>query len=129
MNELKDKIVFYIEDDEFIGSIIDRRLHENGIVVTRFKNGGTVLEALKTIVPDIMILDLYLPGVNGFEILECVRKEDRLKDIPVLIVSNTDQASDRDRVEKLGAIFLVKALVSPDQIITHVKEMLGVSAK
>ena len=80
------------------------------------------MQSLKGMTPDAVVLDLVLPGMSGFDILEIVRKEDRLKNVPAMILSNLSKQSDIERAKALGAQkFLVKASVSLDQIVDEVR--------
>ena len=70
-------------------------------------------------------MDIFLPGVNGIELLEMIRKDDATKNIKVLVVSNSSENKHRDIVTSLGASFMVKAAVNPAFIVAQVKKMLA----
>ena len=83
-------------------------------------------EILERWKPDIILLDLILPGVDGFEILSRIKKDDRLKDIPVIVLSNLGQQEDIDRAMSLGAQdFMVKANFTLEEIIVRVRSILS----
>ncbi|MCK5027291.1 MAG: response regulator, partial [Candidatus Pacebacteria bacterium] len=82
-------------------------------------------DALKKKKPEIILLDLILPGVDGFEILTQIKADDNLKDIPVMVISNLGQKEDIDRAMELGAVdFLIKANYTLDEIISRVLTVL-----
>ena len=79
---------------------------------------------MATNVPDAIVLDLLMPGMNGFDILQKVKNDPRLKDVPAMILSNLNKQSDIDRARILGAKkFLVKAAASLDQIVEEVESL------
>ena len=116
------KKVLWVEDDKLIGSILAKKLASSGFDLFHAKNGDEAVQSLKGMTPDAVVLDLVLPGMSGFDILEIVRKEDRLKNVPAMILSNLSKQSDIERAKALGAQkFLVKASVSLDQIVDEVR--------
>ncbi|MBI4087185.1 response regulator [Candidatus Kaiserbacteria bacterium] len=125
MTTASAKRVFLVEDDEFLSSMLMNQLAAHNISAERFGDGRTASEALKKDPPHLLILDLFLPDISGFEILEMIRKDEHLKDLPVLVVSNTSQVDDKERVHRLGATFLLKVLVTPQQIAEHAQKMLA----
>ena len=122
---LKDKKVLIIEDDTFLGDILTTYLHKNNAIVTLVTSGENAMEYLKSNVPDILVLDIFLPGINGLDFLENFRKNTLTKKIPVLVLSNSDQTADKDRAKSLGADFFTKAVVTPNEIINHLYQMLS----
>lgn len=121
---LAGKKVFIVEDDVFLGRLLVRKIGSDDVDVKCFETGEDAIEALKNEVPDLLLLDLYLPGIGGFEVLEFIRVNELTKNLPVVIVSNTDQVADRERAKKLGAEFVIKAIVTPDIILKYAAEML-----
>ncbi len=124
---LSGKKVLIIEDDALIGSILYNHLLKDGIAVTLLKTGEDGLQFLRDTMPDIVLLDIFLPGINGLDLLEGLRKDDKTKELKVLVLSNTDQLKDRTRAQENKAEFLVKAGVMPTDIVKKIAEMLGVS--
>lgn len=116
------KKVFIVEDDEFLSSILLNKITNDKIQVSLFKSGAKALEALQSEIPDLLVLDIFLPDVRGTEVLEAVRKDERTKKLRVLVVSNTDKANDKVLVKQLGAEFLLKALVTPKEIVEKIEK-------
>lgn len=119
--------VFLAEDDQFLSSILVNRLKKEGYDVTLAKDG---LEAEKILItdkmrPDLILLDVILPGKTGFEVLEDIRQVPELKKTKVVITSNLGQELDVKRGEELGAEYVVKARASLDDIVNKVKELAG----
>lgn len=123
--ELQGKKIFVIEDDVFLGKVLSSQIDASKMHAELFTNAEDAIEALKTTTPDIILLDIFLPGMNGLDALEAIRKDEKTKDIPVLVVSNTDEAKDRQRSLDLGAKFLIKGASTPDEIIKHVEDILS----
>ncbi|MES2087559.1 MAG: response regulator [Patescibacteria group bacterium] len=120
---ISGKKVVIVEDDVFLGKLLAKHLQQSGMKVFLIDRGDGAQEIIKSDVPDLLVLDIFLPGVNGLDLLESLRKDPVTKNLAVLIVSNTDQVQDRERAKSLNASFLTKALVTPMSIVEHVKKM------
>jgi len=116
--------ILWVEDDKFIGTILAKKLINSGFDLFHANNGEEALEALRSSRPDAIVVDLLLPGMSGFEILQKVKQDPGLKDIPCMVLSNLSKPSDIEKARVLGAKkFLVKAATSLDQIVAEVKAM------
>jgi DNA-binding response OmpR family regulator len=125
MENNSHKKVVLIEDDAMLGGIILNHLRAELLDAKLITTGTNAFEALKADVPEVIVLDIFLPGVNGIELLEMIRKDDATKNIKVLVVSNSSENKHRDIVTNLGASFMVKAAVNPAFIVAQVKKMLA----
>ncbi len=121
---LKGKKIIIVEDDLFIGDLLTQKIRTFDVSVERFENGEDALKAIVETVPDLVLLDLFLPRMSGFDVLGQIRSNEKTKNIKVIVVSNTDQAEDRKRVTDMGAEFVIKAMVSPETIIEYTAQML-----
>ncbi len=118
--------VLLVEDDSFLSSIVFGRLQKEGYNIRLAKDGESALVELVKEVPDIMLLDLIMPGMTGFEVLEKVKAEEKYKDVSVVIFSNLGQEHEIEKAKKLGADdFLVKAESTPNVVIKKIGEILG----
>lgn len=118
--------VLVVEDDKFLRELFIRKLFSDGFKVENAIDAKGVFEILGRWKPDIILLDLILPGVDGFEILSRIKKDDTIKDIPVIVLSNLGQQEDIDRAMALGAKdFMVKANFTLDEIIARVRTILA----
>ncbi|MDB5239337.1 MAG: hypothetical protein JWO00_672 [Candidatus Parcubacteria bacterium] len=121
-NTSAKKKILWVEDDKLIGNILMKKLTSSGFDIFHAKSGDEAIEGLKTFAPDAVVLDLVLPGMSGFDILQKIREDNRFKNVPAMILSNLSKQSDIERAKSLGAQkFLVKASVSLDQIIEEVR--------
>jgi two-component system, chemotaxis family, sensor kinase CheA len=130
-NTLDGKKVFVVEDDLFLAGMLTKRLSETGSLTMHAVNGEEALKNLAKETPDILLLDLMLPGkVDGFGVLESIKKDERLKSIPVVILSNLNRPEDIDRGMRLGAFrYLVKASILPNEIVDHLSAALASTIK
>ena len=83
-----------IEDDRFLSSLIKARLEKDGLEVKQAFDGEEAIQALKQSKPDLVVLDLIMPRVTGFEVLEAISLDPELHKIPIVILSNLAQDSD-----------------------------------
>jgi DNA-binding response OmpR family regulator len=121
---MKRKILI-VEDDRFLRELMVRKLKMENFEVVEAEDGAEGLKKIKEEKPDLVLLDLILPEMDGFEVLEQKRKDEEIKDIPVIILSNLGQKEEIDRGLQLGAKdYLVKAHFSPSEIIEKVKLFL-----
>lgn len=124
MSAKKGKILL-VEDDLTLIDMYKMKFIEEEYDVFVSSNGVDAFELAKKELPDIVLLDIILPGMDGFAILETLKKEPKTKQIPVILLSNLGQDSDIEKGKKLGARdYLVKANFTPTQIAEKVKNIL-----
>lgn len=119
------KTILIIEDDEFFNDMVSSKLKETDFEVVQTGDSKEAFEYLDKNIPDLILLDLILPGMDGYEILSLIKKDNRTSSIPVVISSNLGQKDEIDRAMSLGADeFLVKVNFIPDEIVERVKMVL-----
>ena len=117
--------IMIIEDDRFLSSLIKARLEKDGFNVLQAFDGEEALRLLKQEKPNLIVLDLIMPRVTGFEVLEAISISPELNKTPVVILSNLAQDSDVAKAKSLGAMeYFVKVRVSIDDVINKVKSIL-----
>ena len=118
--------IFIIEDDVSIINAYVAKLKHEKISVKVAEDGDKAIEVLQNDpLPSVIILDLMLPKKNGFEVLEIIKKDERLKKIPVLIFTNLAQELDRKKGEELGAVeYLVKANTKIDDVVNKINRYM-----
>ncbi|MBM3261339.1 response regulator [Candidatus Kaiserbacteria bacterium] len=120
------KRILFIEDDQFLGDVLTKKLESDGYEVVLVRDGAEGLKQFGLLKPDLVLLDIILPTMNGYEILEGRKKDPTLAAIPVIIVSNSGQPVEIDRALALGVKdYLVKALLDPDEVLAKVHTYLG----
>lgn len=117
--------ILIIEDDKFLRDLIVQKLQKEGYVVVEAVDGEEGVAKAREDQADLVLLDLILPGMDGFMVLEQIKKDQKTKDMPVIILSNLGQKEDVDRGLRLGAAdFLIKAHFTPGEIIEKIKTIL-----
>jgi DNA-binding response OmpR family regulator len=117
--------ILIIEDDKFLRDLIVQKLQKEGYAIVEAVDGEEGVSRAREEQPDLLLLDLILPGIDGFMVLEQVKKDQKTKHIPVIILSNLGQKEDVDRGLRLGAAdFLIKAHFTPGEIIEKIKAVL-----
>lgn len=117
--------VLIIEDDKFLSKIYASKLSKEGIEADFALDGEEGLQKMKAAKPKLILLDLIMPKMDGFAVLEEMKKDPALKKIAVLVLSNLGQDEDIVRAKKLGAKdFLVKSDSSIQEVVTKIKSHL-----
>ncbi len=117
--------ILIIEDDKFLRELIAQKLIKEGYDISEAIDGEEGVKKIKEEKPDLILLDLILPGIDGFEVLSKVREDPDMVKIPVIILSNLGQKEDVERGLKLGAVdYLIKAHFTPGEIIEKIKNVL-----
>lgn len=113
--------ILIIEDEEFLCKLLARKLEQSGFVVKSAFDGESGLEVVAADAPDLILLDLLLPGIDGFEVIRRLKSDPKANMIPIVIISNLGEPGDIASATKLGAAeYLVKAEYTPDQIVKKV---------
>lgn len=119
------KKIILIEDDEFLSDVYRLKLEKENFEVEIVKDGSKALEKIINQKPDMILLDIVLPNLDGWEILKKIKKDDRIKNIPVVVLSNLAQEEQVKKSLNLGATkYLVKSQYIPSEIIKEIKEIL-----
>lgn len=120
------KTILVVEDDKFLRELITRKLSEEGYNTIEAVDGEDGARKIKEEMPDLVLLDLILPGMDGFEVLASVKQDPKTSPVPIIVFSNLGQTEDVEKGMKLGAIdYMVKAHFTPVEIIEKVKKALG----
>lgn len=116
------KIVL-VEDDKFLRDLMSQKLEETPYEIYVAEDGEKGMEKIREQKPDLILLDLILPGVNGFEVLEQLKQEEELSKIPVVVLSNLGQENDIEKAKRLGAEdYMVKAHFTLEEIISKIEK-------
>lgn len=127
---LAPKIIVVADDEPFILQAYQEGLQRAGYKILTAADGATALKLAKDHKPDLILLDLIMPDLNGFEVLEKLKHNRKLKNIPVIVVSNISKATDEHEVRSLGAIeFVVKSNYSLKDIVSIVRKTIEKPSK
>ena len=126
-NKVKEekKIILIIEDDEVLLRALYVFFHDSDYTIASATDGETAIDMTKRLKPDIVLLDLLLPKMDGFRYLELVRSMPEFKDLPIIVLSNLGDKADIDRAKNLGANdYFIKANVDLEKLSEAIKEIL-----
>ena len=124
-NSEEKKVVLIVEDDEFLRSLTAKRVEKEGYKIEVAVDGENAISLLDTLKPDLILLDLLLPGKDGFEVLNKIRSLEAMKEVPVIIFSNLGQKEDIEKAKALGVDdFLIKANFTLDDVVTKINELV-----
>ncbi len=114
-----------VEDDRFLSSLIKARLEKDGFSAMQAFDGEEAIQMLKQEKPSLVILDLIMPKVTGFEVLQTISITPGFENVPVVILSNLAQDSDIEKARQLGAReYFVKVKISIDDLIGKIKSLM-----
>lgn len=119
------KTILLVEDDPFLSDMYVTKFTESGYDIKPAMDGQQGLELLNGgFRPDMALLDIVMPKMDGIELLTAVKKDEKLKDIPVVLLTNLGQESDIQRGMELGALdYLVKAHFTPSEVVKKVEAL------
>lgn len=122
--------VLLVEDDVFLSGIYQKKFEMEGYKITTAGDGESGLKEAKKKKPDIILLDILLPKLDGFAVLEKLKADPATKAIPVILLTNLGQKDDVERGLEAGAAdYLIKAHFKPSEILDKVKKILGTDKK
>ncbi len=117
--------ILLVEDDPFLIDIYSAKLKKAGFSVEVVSNGEMVLGKAKEIKPDLILLDIVLPNMDGWEILRAIRNNSETKEIKVIILSNLSEKEDVEKGLKFGASkYLIKSHYTPSEVVNEIKKIL-----
>jgi len=117
-----------IEDDQVISQMYRMKFEADGFEVQLADNGQRGVALVESFKPDIILLDLQMPHMNGAEALAQIRSKDKSKNTPVIILTNLGEEEAPKSLKSLGVhSYIVKADLTPRQVVGRVKEALGLS--
>jgi DNA-binding response OmpR family regulator len=117
--------IVLLEDDEFLAEVIVRKLSAVGTQIRRYRNGLEGLAAIRQFTPDLVLLDIMMPIMNGYEVLQVMSEEHLIDEVPVMVVSNSGQPVEIDKVLKLGVKdYVVKVDFTPEEVLDKARTIL-----
>lgn len=124
-----NKTILLIEDDEFLREICVKKLIKEGFDVSVAVDGEQAIKELDKIEPDLILLDIILPTMNGYEVLQKIKvhKNIKIRQVPIIVLSNLGQENDIKKAMDMGATdYLIKAHFTTEEITDKVKKVLGI---
>lgn len=123
----RKRLILLVEDDTFLAGMYSTKLSLENFQVELAENGEDALKKVVQNVPDLVLLDIILPRMDGFEVLQSIKSNPKTKDVPVILLTNLGQKKDVDKGLALGAEdYLIKAHFMPNEVIDKIKKVLKV---
>lgn len=120
-----EKAILIIEDDKFLRELMAQKLIKEGYKIEEAVDGEEGIKKIEEVNPGLVLLDLILPGIDGFDVLSKAKQNPATAQIPIIILSNLGQREDIERGMKLGAAdYLIKAHFTPGEIIEKIKNFI-----
>ncbi|MFA6919285.1 MAG: response regulator [Patescibacteria group bacterium] len=125
-NSSKKEIILIVEDDIFLSDLYKTKMELEGFKVLAAYDGEKGLELAQKNSPNIILLDLILPKLSGFGVLEKLKANKATQNIPVIILTNLSQKSDVEKGLKIGANdYLIKAHFMPSEVVEKIKRLMS----
>ena len=119
------KKILIIEDDTFIRDIYQIKFQQEGFEVMMAEDGVVALERLNQFVPDIILLDVIMPYMDGMEVLRKIKENGKLKEIPIIMLTNISEKEKIDEGMEPGANdYLIKSHFTPSEVVHKVRTLL-----
>jgi two-component system alkaline phosphatase synthesis response regulator PhoP len=120
------KKILLVENEEIMVDLLQRKLTQEGYKVWVARGGKEGLKVMREVKPDLILLDIIIPEMGGFEVMEEMGKDKELKEIPVIVISNSGQPVELDQAQKLGAKdWLIKTEFDPKEVVDKVIKQIG----
>ena len=120
------KVILFIEDESALQKTFSEILNQKDYQVVSALDGEIGLRLTKEKKPDLILLDLILPKINGFDVLKKLKEDEETKDIPVIVLTNLEEMGNVDKAIDLGATtYLVKSDYSLEEVLEKIKKTLG----
>ncbi len=118
---MENKKILLIEDEPLLGNLLKQRLEKEGYSIYLAKNGEEGLNFLKKEKFDLILLDIILPKISGFELMENLKQDPEVNKAPIVVVSNLGQDQDILKGQNLGAVnYFIKAQVTIEELVEYV---------
>lgn len=125
MNENKKTKILIIEDDSYISDMYRIKLENSGYEVIVASDGIEGFKALEKQKPNVILLDIVMPKMNGFNVLKMIKNDSNYKNIPVILLTNLGQEENVKRGFELGAAsYIIKAHFTPSEVVEKIKGVL-----
>ncbi|MGB3988495.1 MAG: response regulator [Minisyncoccales bacterium] len=120
------KKILIIEDEEILADLLEKKLTQVGYEVSVANDGVEGLDKVKESIPDLILLDIVMPRMGGFDVMRELQKNQDFSKIPIVIISNSGQPVELDLAQKLGAKdWLIKTDFDPQEVLDKVVKQIG----
>lgn len=120
------KKILFVEDEAALQKTLGDVLEQEGYKVISALDGEAGLKMAQAEIPDLILLDLVLPKMHGFEVLKMLKSGEATKEIPIIVLTNLESMGDIEKALELGATtYLVKASYTLEEVVSKIKKTLG----
>lgn len=124
---IKKYKVVLVEDEKMLADMYATKFTMEGFTTSKAYDGAAGLELAKKVKPDIILLDVIMPKLDGFAVLKLLKDDPSVKNIPVILLTNLGQDEDIKKGKQLGAVdYFVKANHTPAEVVTKIKQVLDI---
>lgn len=125
MVQAPSKRILLVEDETSVREVLKRKLIQDGFDTQVAEDGEEAIASLDKVIPDLILLDVIMPKMNGFDFLEKIRSDKRYNDIPVIIISNLEGDNDRETGKNLGITdYIVKSNISLRELMSLIRKVV-----
>ncbi|MDX1569427.1 MAG: response regulator [Xanthomonadales bacterium] len=117
--------ILVVDDSRTIVAVLSKMLQQNGYQVLQAGDGREAMEQVERHLPDLVFLDIVMPGMNGFEALRELRRLPETQGIPVIMMSGNEQATEAFYVQRIGADDFMKKPFSRAEVFSRIERMIG----
>lgn len=126
MSDASQKTILLVEDDDRLANVYETRLQAEGFKTKRVANGEDALAMALQVRPDLILLDVMMPKVSGFDVLDILRNTPETTNVKIIMLTALSQDSDRERAKSLGVDdYLIKSQVVIADVVAKINEHLG----
>jgi CheY-like chemotaxis protein len=123
---LNGKSILLAEDDPFISRMYQTKLTSAGYGVTLVNNGRDAYEQIKSLDPDLIIMDINMPELSGFEVINAIKNEGSSSILDkTIVLTNSANPADHKQADDLGVDYMIKAEMTPRDVLEHINKKLG----
>jgi len=120
--------ILIVEDEKFLRTLMTKKLDQENFDTITAVDGEEALKKIKKEKPDLVLLDILLPSITGWEVLKKIKKDPKMKDLPVLMLTNLGEKEDVEKGLEMGASdYIIKAHFTPSEIVDKVRKYLSQS--
>lgn len=127
-----DSKIVIVDDEVHIRALLEQSLEEleedHGVEILSAENGLEGLEVIKEVRPGLVLLDIMMPMMNGYDVCKSIREDPNLSDVKVILLTAKGQEADRERGVEVGATRYMTKPFDPDELLEIAREMLGLTA-
>lgn len=125
VEEEREKIVMVVDDSITIRKVTERMLARHNMKVVTAKDGVDAVSQLQEIIPDVMLLDIEMPRMDGYEVATHVRNDERLKDLPIIMITSRSGSKHRDKAMEIGVNKYLGKPYQEDDLMQNIYELIG----